>query len=231
MRFLAPLALETKSAALQEKLASEQIEVVFPEVWGDVAELDYKADGDGAGEITGYASVFNEEDRINDIVLPGAFTKSLKEKKASRLPMLVGHVQRIPVGVWTELVEDRKGLRVKGKIDIQSEDGGQLHRVLKMGAEIGISIGYRAVVHEYQTDPKTNDTKRLLKQVDLYEISLVTIPCCDGARVTSVKHVAAEAPEDTARRAALSLAHKQIAAFHTSLAADRLAQIVRSLNA
>lgn len=226
----AHIALETKTAAAQ-KLAGEQIEVLFPEVWGEIAELDYKADGDAAGEIAGYASIFNEEDRINDIVLPGAFTKSLKEKKAARLPMLVGHVQRIPVGVWTELVEDRKGLRVKGKIDIESPDGGQLHRVLKMGAEIGISIGYRAVVHEYQTDPKTNDTKRLLKQVDLYEISLVTIPCCDGARVTSVKHVAAEAPEDTARRAAIALAHKQIAAFNSGLALDRLNHIVRSLNA
>lgn len=226
MRRLAPIALETKSAAPQ--MVSEDIEVIFPEIWG---EIDYKADGDGAGEIAGYASIFGEEDRINDIVLPGAFTKSLKEKKSTRLPMLVGHVQRIPVGVWTEIVEDRKGLRVKGKIDIESPDGGQLHRVLKMGAEIGISIGYRAVVHEYQTDPKTNDTRRLLKQVDLYEISLVTIPCCDGARVTSVKAMPQEAPEDTAHRAALALAHKNLNDFETSLAADRLARIFANFNA
>lgn len=224
MRGLNLLALETKNAPA---LVTEEIEVVFPEIW-DGAEIDYKADGDAAGEISGYASIFGEEDRINDIVMPGAFSKSLKEKRATRLPMLVGHVQRIPVGVWTEIVEDRKGLRVKGKIDIESPDGGQLHRVLKMGAEIGISIGYRSIVHEYQTDKGTNDTKRILKQVDLYEISLVTIPCCDGARVTSVKSVPQETPEETAARAALALAHKHVNDFHTSLAYDRVGELIRN---
>jgi len=98
---------------------------------------------------------------------------------------------------------------------------------MKMGAEIGISIGYRAVVHEYQTDPKTNDTKRLLKEVDLYEISLVTIPMCDGARVTNIKAISTETPEEIARRAAVQLLEKSTEALHASLAIERACAILK----
>lgn len=220
--------LQARSAPVEIKDAANAVELTFPEVWGENAAIEYKADGDEAGTIEGYASIFGEEDRINDIVLPGAFTASLKAKKTTRLPMLVGHVQRIPVGVWMSMIEDRKGLRVKGKIDIESEDGGQLHRVLKMGAEIGLSIGYRAKVHEYQTDPKTNDTKRILKEVDLFEVSLVTIPCCDGARVISVKTEPAEPPEQTVERAAAALLQKQLDIFNASLALDRACAALRA---
>ncbi len=203
----------------ETKAEAQDVEVKFLESWSD--DFEYKAEGDETGLIKGYASIFGEEDRVNDIVLPGAFTKTLKDRKLGRLPMLVGHVQRIPVGVWTKMTEDRKGLYVEGKIDIQSPDGGQLHRVLKMGAEIGISIGYRAIVHEYQTDKKTNDQKRLLKEVDLYECSLVTIPCCEGARVTGVKAAPGESPEAIVVKAAIHELQRQNQTFIASLAASR----------
>lgn len=205
--------------AFETKADGSDVEVKFLESW---EELDYKADEDGQlGTIKGYASIFGEEDRVNDIVIAGAFAKSLKTKKLGRLPMLVGHAQRIPVGVWTKMAEDRKGLYVEGKIDIQSPDGGQLHRVLKMGAEIGISIGYRAIVYEYQTDKKTNDQKRLLKEVDLYECSLVTIPCCEGARVTGVKAAPGDAPADIVTKAAIHEIERQTQNLLAGLAAKR----------
>lgn len=223
-----PIPFETKDAAGAE--LAPDVEVKFLESWGDKFEIKLAANETegGVGIIEGYASVFGEEDRINDIVLPGAFRKSLSARRGlGRIPMLVGHAQRIPVGVWTEMVEDGKGLKVRGQIDIQSPDGGQLYRVAKMGAELGISIGYRATVYEYRVNPSTNDQVRLLKEVDLYECSLVTIPCCDGARVTQVKQMPAEPPEQIAERAAIQLLNKSAEDFHAACAMERAAALFR----
>lgn len=220
-------ALETKEAAAN---SDGKIEVKFLEAWGDDFEIKLStSEGDSEGVIEGYASIYGERDRIDDIVMPGAFTKSLRSKKSARLPMLVGHVQRIPVGVWLEMVEDRKGLKVKGWIDLQSQDGGQLYRVAKKGAELGISIGYKTIDFEYRADPQTGAQVRLLKEVDLYECSLVTIPCCDGARVTSVKSMPTESPEQLAERAAIQLLTKQVAELHVGLAVENSLAIFKSI--
>lgn len=222
-RLIYPLALETKEAPAAD------VEVKTLEAWGEQFEIKLastEADG-GVGIIEGYASIFGEEDRINDIVLPGAFTKSLRARKGlGRIPMLVGHAQRIPVGVWVDMIEDGKGLKVKGQIDIQSPDGGQLYRVGKMGAELGISIGYKATVYEYRVNPQTNDQVRLLKEVDLYEVSLVTIPCCDGARVTQVKSTPTDTPEQLVERAVLQYARKE---FETLQVAKGIAEAIAIL--
>lgn len=157
------------------------------------ADFELKAEGDDQGVIEGYASKWGEKDRGSDIVLQGAFRKSIRSRKSARIPMLYGHLQSaLPIGVWTDLREDDIGLKVKGRLDIQSEQGGQMFRILKAGAEMGISIGYRTSVWEY--DEKA--AVRILKEVDLFEISLVPIPMLDSARVTSVK--ADQADEDEA---------------------------------
>lgn len=201
----------------------ETIEAEFIDGYG-VELLELKDDAAPKGVIEGYASIFNEVDRGNDIVLPGAFTKSLRDKRSTRLPMLVGHAQRIPVGVWQEMREDSKGLFVRGWIDIESQDGGQLYRVMKQKAEIGISIGYRAIQVEYRQE-KDRDQIRLLKEVDLYEISLVTIPMCDGARITAVKSQIEIAPgesdADIMRKAAIRAIETQTDAFAAELAIER----------
>jgi len=148
------------------------------------ADFELKAEGEDLGVIEGYASRWGEKDRGSDIVLKGAFAKSIRGRKTSRIPMLYGHLQQaLPIGVWTDLREDDTGLKVKGRLDIQSEQGGQMFRVLKAGAEMGISIGYRTSVWEF--DEKAG--VRVLKEVDLFEISLVPIPMLESARVTSVK--------------------------------------------
>lgn len=216
MRF----ALETKDS---------EVEIKTLEAWGEPFEIKLGTSEDtGVGVIEGYASIFGERDRISDIVLPGAFRKSLAERRGlGRIPMLVGHAQRIPVGVWTEMVEDGKGLRVKGQIDIQSDDGGQLYRVGKMGAELGISIGYRARLTEYKTD-SAGEQVRLLKEVDLYEVSLVTIPCCDGARVTNVKSTPTDTPEQLVERAALAFARKELETLHAARAIGMAIELLRA---
>lgn len=215
---------------VKEAPAAGDMELKFLEGWGDSFEIKYSAaEDDSEGTIEGYASIFGERDRIDDIVLPGAFSKSLRAKKSTRLPMLVGHVQRIPVGVWLSMAEDNKGLKVKGWLDLQSADGSQLHRVAKKGAELGISIGYRTIDFEYIADPKTGAQVRLLKEVDLYECSLVTIPCCDGARVTQVKSIQSETPEQTVERAAVAYAQKQLVEFHAGLAIAAACQELRGV--
>lgn len=147
-------------------------------------EIDTKAEGDAVGVIKGYASLFGQKDRGNDVVEKGAFTKSIKGRSTNRIPMLYGHLQSsLPIGVWTLIKEDAKGLWVEGKLAMNSEAGRQMYEVLKGGAEMGISIGYRTAVWEYDEKSST----RSLKEVDLFEISLVPIPMLDSARVTQVK--------------------------------------------
>lgn len=165
-------------------------------------ELDLKAEGDAIGVIKGYASLFGQKDRGNDIVVKGAFAKSLKGRKTNRIPMLYGHQQSaLPIGVWTLIKEDDKGLWVEGKLAMNSEAGRQMYEVLKGGAEMGISIGYRTAVWEYDEKEGT----RFLKEVDLFEASLVPIPMLDSARVTQVKTDDQSAKPDPQSEFALAL--------------------------
>jgi HK97 family phage prohead protease len=170
-----------------------------------LADIELKqVDGDPTiGLIEGYASYFGERDGGNDIVVRGAFAKSLKTRRkengAWKIPMLFGHVYNgVPVGVWTEIGEDTKGLRVKGRIILASDQARQVYEVMKAGGEMGISIGYRTIKRELETVKDAGDmpgeiTIRKLLEVDLREISLVPLPMLDSARVLKVK---GEGPDD-----------------------------------
>lgn len=167
--------------------------------------LEIKADEAETGLIEGYAAIFGERDRGGDIIMPRAFAKSLRERKSSRIPMLFGHVQQhMPVGVWETMIEDTKGLRVKGRLILESENARQLHAVMKARAEIGISIGYKTINADYVE--QDGEMTRKLVEVDLYEISLVTIPMQDNARVVSVKSADQAAAEQAAALEAKALA-------------------------
>lgn len=143
------------------------------------------------GEFEGYASVWGVVDQGGDEVQPGAFTESLvKAKEQGRLiPMLWQHDRREPLGVWLEISEDSKGLRVKGRLLIESDPlARRAHALLKAGAIGGMSIGYRIPVGGAEED----DDRRgvwLLKKLDLVEISLVTLPMLTEAKVERVKNV------------------------------------------
>jgi HK97 family phage prohead protease len=135
------------------------------------------------GSIEGYASLFGEVDQARDMVMPGAFTQTLKQRGLRKIPMLFQHDPSEPVGVWLELIEDWRGLIARGRLIPDVMRARELLSLLKAGAVDGLSIGYRTV--RGQIDPKSR--VRRLYQVDLWEISIVTFPLLNGARVSAVK--------------------------------------------
>jgi HK97 family phage prohead protease len=148
-------------------------------------DLKVKAVNDD-GTFTGYGSVFGVLDSYNEIVAPGAFTESLKEIADSgrALPALWQHRSDSPIGIYTELAEDETGLLVKGTL--AREDVVQAREafaLMKLGAVTGLSIGY--YVRESSFDEKTGI--RTLKKLDLVEVSIVTFPANDAARIDMIK--------------------------------------------
>jgi HK97 family phage prohead protease len=137
------------------------------------------------GVISGYASVFGEVDSYRDVVAKGAFARSLTEwnKKKISPPMLWMHDSRLPRGVWNNVKEDDRGLVVTGNLAMKTPAGAEAYELLKMGAVTGLSIGYRTV--KSTTDNKKN--LRTLTDLDLFEVSLVTFPANDSARIRLVK--------------------------------------------
>jgi HK97 family phage prohead protease len=142
--------------------------------------LELKADDDGMVE--GYGSVFGGVDTYGDTIEPGAFAKSIGKRKPK---MLWQHRMDKPIGVWDEVVEDGKGLRVRGRL-ADTELAREAKALIKMGAMDGLSIGYRTIRDEMQGN------NRILKEVDLWEVSFVTIPADAAATVTGIKAFATE---------------------------------------
>lgn len=148
---------------------------------------------DSDGTIEGYASLFGEIDQARDMVMPGAFARTLAARGVRRIPMLFQHDPAEPVGVWLELREDFRGLFARGKLIPDVARAGELLALLRAGTADGLSIGFKTV--KGRTDPKTRVRK--LYDVELWEISLVTFPLLSSARVHAVK----EKPSPVRRRA------------------------------
>lgn len=139
--------------------------------------LEVKSEGDRTFE--GYAAVFNNVDSVNDIILPGAFSASLASGRKVRLCWQ--HESDEVVGVPDDLREDGVGLYIKGRIATTS-CGNDAYELLKMGAIDQMSIGYMVDEHEYRPDGV-----RLLKKLTLFEVSFVTFPANERAKITNVK--------------------------------------------
>lgn len=146
--------------------------------------LQIKATGDD-GSIEGYGSVFGVVDNYDDVIAKGAFAASLKAHKAAgTMPaMLWQHDADEPIGIWTEMVEDAKGLKVKGQLCLETACGKEAHALLKMGALNGLSIGFISKQWAYDRDTEV----RTLTEIDLWEVSLVTFPANEKSRITGVK--------------------------------------------
>ena len=147
------------------------------------------------GTVEGYGSVFGVRDNYDDVISKGAFIQSLKDHKAAgTMPaMLWQHDADKPIGVWTEMVEDEKGLRIKGQLALETVKGKEAHALLKMGALNGLSIGFMSKEWAYDRDTEV----RTLTAIDLWEVSLVTFPANEKARVTNVKSAdELQAPKD-----------------------------------
>lgn len=138
---------------------------------------------DDDGTVEGYASLFGEIDAARDMVMPGAFARTLKTRGIRRVPMLFQHDPAEPVGVWLELIEDFRGLRARGKLIPEVARGRELLALLRAGAVDGLSIGFRTV--RGRVDP-TSRVRKII-DLDLWEISIVTFPLLAGARVRATK--------------------------------------------
>ncbi len=154
-------------------------------------ELKFLAE---TGTFEGYASVFHVVDKVNDKIAPGAFRESLAQYKTEgRLPPLLWqHEAAEPIGAWREMYEDSHGLFVKGDLFITDiARAKEAHRLLKENVVTGLSIGYRT--RQSHREEKTG--VRVLTKLDLLEVSLVTFPANEQARVSGVKRqFSAEAP-------------------------------------
>lgn len=159
--------------------------------------LQIKATGDD-GSIEGYGSVFGVRDNYDDVIGPGAFLASLKSHQAEgTMPaMLWQHDAGEPIGVWTAMVEDAKGLKITGQLAMGTTRGKEAHALLKMGALNGLSIGFIAKQWAYDRESDV----RTLTEIDLWEVSLVTFPANEKSRVTNVKSSGdMAAPKDAER--------------------------------
>lgn len=137
------------------------------------------------GLIEGYASVFGGVDSYGDTILPGAYQASLSEHKAKGTApvMLWSHNLDAPIGKWTALKEDARGLVVSGQLNLKTTAGKEAFEHLQAGDLNGLSIGYRVGRDGYDY---VNGVRHL-KQIQLHEVSVVTVPADSAARITSVK--------------------------------------------
>jgi HK97 family phage prohead protease len=151
------------------------------------------------GSFEGYASTFNNIDSGFDVVMPGAFTKSLNERPAGKVKMLWQHDQTQPIGIWKTALEDGRGLFVKGKILKEVQKGAEAFALMKEGVIDSMSIGYKTLESDY-----TKNGVRQLKELGLMEISLVTFPMNEQATVTGLKELNLRELENDLRDAGFS---------------------------
>lgn len=145
----------------------------------DYKHIDLEWKADDAGVIEGYGSFYGNKDQGGDIVAAGAFADSLSSGR--KVKMLSQHDPYNVVGVWDEMTDDGKGLRVKGRILTAVQAGKDAYELVKAGAIDGLSIGYRAV------KAKATNEGRLIEKADLWEVSLVTFPMNEMTRIDAVK--------------------------------------------
>ena len=152
--------------------------------FGDALEVK-----DGS-EISGYASFFDAADQGGDVVSRGAYAVSLEALRTSgrRVKMLWQHDPAQPIGVWDEVYEDDRGLFVKGRILSDVARGREAAALVSAGAIDGLSIGYRTL-----RASKNSKGQRLLAELELWEVSLVTFPMLPSARVGAKGDTVAQA--------------------------------------
>lgn len=163
-------------------------------------ELKYAAGAqlvsDGT-RIEGYASLFGLTDQGGDIVQRGAYAASLKRLAArgDKVRMLWQHDPARPIGVWDEIREDEKGLWVKGRLLPEVAQAREAAALIEAGAIDGLSIGYRTISAE-----RDGKGRRILSEVELWEVSLVTFPMLAEAKVGRKSDCL---PDDAIRMAAV----------------------------
>ena len=151
--------------------------------------LDFELRGldEDKGEFEGHAALFNTPDRFGEIIAPGAFKRSLHKHK-KRVKMLRGHNANDIIGVWEEIREEKDGLFVRGRLLLELNAAKEAFILLKEKALDAMSIGF--LIDKEEFDVKKSQLTLL--EINLLEISLVTIPRQPGALVTSVRSASPE---------------------------------------
>lgn len=132
--------------------------------------------------VEGYAALFGVADQMRDIVRAGAFASSLTRRGAT-LPMLVEHDARLIAGEWTDVREDGRGLFLRGEIRDDQPGAARARRMIARGID-GLSIGFVPVVQH------RNAAGRVLSEIELLEVSIVTHPMQPHARLTLAREFA-----------------------------------------
>lgn len=133
-------------------------------------------------EIRGYASVFGNLDSQQDRVMPGAFLESIATKFP--IPLLWHHYRDQPIGQVEFAKEDDHGLYIHARIIRGFSESDRASSLIKEQCISGLSIGYQVLGYEYEALP-TEQVVRSLYALDLWEVSIVTFPANQAARITS----------------------------------------------
>jgi uncharacterized protein len=153
-----------------------------------LAQCEIKFSSSNPREFEGYASVFGGVDSYGDTILRGAYADTLKNRRSPVL-MLYGHNPGRVIGKWMDLAEDDIGLRGRGELTPGHSDAEDVYASLRHGSISGLSIGYR--VPEGGEQRSADGRTRTLSRIDLVEISVVSMPADDAARIdlASVKQM------------------------------------------
>lgn len=138
---------------------------------------------DDFGIFTGYAAVFGGVDSFGDTIIKGAFEDTIKDR-AHPVRMFNSHNPTRPIGKWLSLEEDEIGLFVQGELTPNHTDAQDVYASMKHGAMDGLSIGFRIPTGGGED---TEDGGRRLTKINLVEISPVSMPADDDARVATIK--------------------------------------------
>ncbi len=153
----------------------------------DVKTVGVSEDDANIGVFEGYASTFGNTDRVDDVIVRGAFAKTLKDHQGRKrqIRMLSQHDRYTLIGGFPsdDAFEDERGLFVKGNINLDTQSGRESFALMKQGVLEDMSIGF------ITRDSEMSDGKQMIKEVDLFEISLVTEPANQEAQITAIKAV------------------------------------------
>ena len=141
------------------------------------------------GIVTGLAASFGGLDSYGDSIAPGAFTASLNSHalRKTQPAMLWAHASESPIGRWETMAESSRGLAVSGRLNLKTQGGSTAYEHLRAGDVGGLSIGYDVAANGHEMQP---GGVRLLKAINLHEVSVVALPADLNARVQSVKQLA-----------------------------------------
>lgn len=128
-------------------------------------------------EIQGYACIFNEPDQQGDVILPGALGVDVMGLVG--IPVLWQHHPHTPIGKVVDAIEDAKGVKVKLSLCLDTQLGCEAYQLVQSGVLTGISIGFTAL----KAGVGAGKVRRILHRIRLKEVSLVTFPAHEKARI------------------------------------------------